>query len=419
MPQTRHRARKGIKKRNCFMNKKILLTALAFMAVGSIHAQSEFKADTTVNVEYSTDKYKVETNRFWSNWVISAGGGVQVFFGDHDKQLPFGQRISPALDISIGKWFSPSIGARFGYSGWKINGATRWGMAHSTGEQVDGWGDGLYRSKLNYYNFHLDAMFNFSNIISGYKEERFYNCIPYAGVGLMRATQDPKRTEVSGQIGVLNTFRLSSGWDLNLDVRGTWVPDQFDGEAGGRTGEGLLTATIGVTYKIKPRGWKRSKTITRTIYPAEAINTMRERIDKLTDDNERLQQALAESEKDKSEAKADTQSREVVSVSLVTFQIGKSKLSNEARVNLGMMAEVIKRGDSSAVYTITGYADAETGSSRINERLSKARAEAVRDCLVKEFGVNEEQLEIDYKGGVENMFYDDPRLSRAVITYSK
>lgn len=395
--------------------KRIFLAALAVAVSGMAFAQPALKADTTQTVEYSTDKHKVETNRFWSNWVVSVGGGVQVFFGDHDKQLPFGQRISPALDINIGKWFSPDVGIRFGYSGWKLNGATRWGAAHSTGEQVDGWGEGLYKSKLNYYNFHLEAMFNFSNIISGYKESRFYNCIPYAGVGLMRATQDPKRTDVSGQIGILNTFRLSAGWDLNLDLRGTWVGDQFDGEVGGRTGEGLLAATIGVTYKIKPRGWNRSKTVTRTIYPTEAINAMRDRIDQLTDDNERLQKALAENDK----AKAQTLTKQIASANLVTFQIGKSKLSNEARVNLGMMAEVIKQGDPSTVYTIVGYADAGTGSKKINERLSKARAEAVRDCLVKEFGVNADQLEVDYKGGVENMFYDDPRLSRAVITRSK
>lgn len=83
-----------------------------------------------------------------------------------------------------------------------------------------------------------------------------------------------------------------------------------------------------------------------------------------------------------------------------------------------MLAEVIKQGDPSTVYTITGYADAGTGSKKGNEKLSKARAEAVYDCLVKEFGVNKSQLKIDYKGGVENMFYDDPRLSRAVITRS-
>ena len=52
----------------------------------------------------------------------------------------------------------------------------------------------------------------------------------------------------------------------------------------------------------------------------------------------------------------------------------------------------------------------------MNERLSKERAEAVYDCLVNEFGVSGSQLRVDHKGGVGNMFYDDPRLSRAVIT---
>ena len=38
------------------------------------------------------------------------------------------------------------------------------------------------------------------------------------------------------------------------------------------------------------------------------------------------------------------------------------------------------------------------------------------DIITKEFGVPESLLEIDHKGGVENMFYDDPALSRAAIT---
>ena len=93
-----------------------------------------------------------------------------------------------------------------------------------------------------------------------------------------------------------------------------------------------------------------------------------------------------------------------------------SSLLNEARVNLGMLAEVIKSSDSNTVYTITGYSDAGTGSKKRNEQLSKERAQAVFDCLTKEFGVSASQLRMDYKGGVDNMFYDDPRLSRAVIT---
>lgn len=94
-------------------------------------------------------------------------------------------------------------------------------------------------------------------------------------------------------------------------------------------------------------------------------------------------------------------------------------MSNEARVNLGFLAKVMKENNRKVVYTIIGYADKGTGSPKFNERLSKARAEAVYECLVEEFEVPAEILEVTHEGGVDNMFYDDPRLSRAVITEAK
>lgn len=139
---------------------------------------------------------------------------------------------------------------------------------------------------------------------------------------------------------------------------------------------------------------------------------MRQKLNEMSAENERLKKALAEND----QREARTIVKKIAAANLVTFQINKTKLSNEARANLGLLAQIIKEGDPDAVYTITGYADAGTGNSRGNERLSKERAENVYDCLVKEFGVKDKQLRIDYKGGVDNMFYNDPRLSRAVIT---
>ncbi len=156
-------------------------------------------------------------------------------------------------------------------------------------------------------------------------------------------------------------------------------------------------------------------TIVRNVYYNAEINAMREQLNRMTEENARLEAALAQKDREMAEAAG----KRIAASNFIAFKIGKSKLSKEARINLGMLAEVIKQGDASAVYTITGYADAGTGSKKLNERLSKARAEAVRDCLVKEFGVNSSQLKVEYKGGVDNMFYDDPRMSRAVITTSK
>lgn len=391
-----------------------MLAALAMAASCTAWAQETQtvqNGDFTETVEYSTDKFKVETNRFWSNWFVSAGGGVNLYFGDHDKQVKFGKRLAPAVDVAIGKWFTPGIGVRFAYSGLSVKGATQTGI-HSTGEEVPGkggYGYWLTKQKFNYFNFHLDAMFNVSNLFFGYNPNRVYSLSPYVGLGVMKTNDTPKATEIAGHFGLLNSFRLCDALDLNLDIRGTLVSDAFDGEAYGRGGEGMLSATVGLTYKFKKRGWDKAKTVVRI--DNRAINALRQQLSDAEAENERLKRALAEGNREKA--------KEIVtkaSANLVTFPIGKATLSNEARANLSLLAEAIKAGDKSVVYTITGYADAGTGSKRINERLSKRRAEAVFNCLVKEFGVSESQLRVDHKGGVDNMFYDDPRLSRAVIT---
>lgn len=395
--------------------KRIFLITMCALALSPAFAQTSTMEE---KVEYSEDKFKVETNRFWSNWFITVGGGAQIYFGDHDKQSKFGDRLAPALDVMVGKWFTPGIGLRIGYSGLKVKGATKhpndpnYESSHGTGEPVDGGQAPHYleKQKFDMANFHADVLFNFSNLFFGYNPERVWNSSPYVGLGWARVWKSPSAKEVSANIGWLNSFRLSDAFDVNLDVRGMFVNDRFDSEGGGRFGEGNLSATVGFTYKFKQRSWGRSKTVYR--YDYGDLEGMRQKLNDMSAENERLKRALAEGKKQE----AHTIVKKMAAANLVTFQINKTKLSNEARANLGMLAEVIKQGDSDVVYTISGYADAGTGSSKINERLSKGRAESVYDCLVKEFGVKASQLRINYKGGVENMFYDDPRLSRAVIT---
>ena len=53
-----------------------------------------------------------ETNRFFDNIFVGVAGGVNIYFGEHDSYGKFGKRMAPALDIHVGKWFTPSIGAR-------------------------------------------------------------------------------------------------------------------------------------------------------------------------------------------------------------------------------------------------------------------------------------------------------------------
>lgn len=400
------------------MNKKTFFAAILLAAASPVLAQSEQSSsngDIKETVEYNSSKYQVETNHFWDNWFITAGAGPQIFFGDHDRQIGVGKRISPALQVAIGKWFTPEMGVRITYSGLSAKGATRWGMAHSTGEQVSGWGSGLYYSKFKFFNVHADALFNFSNIFCGYNAKRIWNSTPYVGVGWMRTWESPTAGNITMNVGWINSFRLCDALDFNIDIHAALVDDAIDGEMGQAKFDGLLNATVGLTYKFKERGWDRSKSTTIVRYDQSEIDAMRDKLNAMSAENAKLKKALA----DGNEKQVRDIVNKIAAANFVVFEIGKSDLSNEARVNLGLLAKVIKSVDNKTVYTITGYADAGTGSEKLNERLSKARAEAVYECLVNEFKVPASQLQIDYKGGVENMFYDDPRMSRAVIMKSK
>lgn len=398
--------------------KRLFISALCAAAFTGAAAQEQHSDtiqsvyDTTEEVMYDNDKYKVETNHFWDNWFVSAGFGGQIIFGNHDKQVKFFDRIAPALDIAVGKWFTPGIGVRLMYSGLSVKGATQKEghgefPTHSTGVDVPGkGGDGywLMKQKFDFYNLHLDALFNMSNILCGYNEKRVYNCTPYVGLGWARVWESPQSMEVSANVGILNSFRLNDALNLNLDIRGAYVSDRFDGELGGRWGEGIWSATVGLTYRFKQRGWGRSKTIVRTHDRQRELKAMQ---DKLND----MQAQLAQRKRD-----SITVVRTLAAANFVIFKIDTWDLTNESRVQLGLFAETIKKADPNAVYIITGYADKGTGSIERNVILSKNRARVVYECLVNEFGVPKKQLRVDHKGGVDNMFYNDPRLSRAVIT---
>ena len=390
---------------------KKLLTLLAFaLMAGVTFAQT---ADVEEEVIYEKNKQKVITNTFWDNWFVQLGGGAQIYFGDHNKQLDLVDRLALGLDAGFGKWFSPQIGVRAMISGLTIKGGTHADIHRvSADEYIVGAPHYLWEQKFNFYNIHADVLFNMSNILCGYKEKRVWNCSPYLGLGWMATWESPRTREVSFNFGIFNAIRLSEKFDFNIDIRSTMVKDSFDGESGGRKEEGLLTATLGFSYKFKKRGWDRSKTIIRNNL-AEA-NALKKQLDALRDENAKLQSDLKNAEAQIKEVKVVEKEQTIAPV-YVVFEIGKADLSKEARVTLGLLAKAIKEAPEGTTYTISGYADEGTGSKRINEKLSADRAQAVYNCLIEEYGVEESQLKMAPKGGVENMFYDDPKLSRAVI----
>lgn len=218
--------------------KRIILAVFALLALG---------ANAMNPVERQEVKAtQADSASFEPRWFVSIAAGPQIGFGDHNKQVPFGERISPALDIAVGRWFTPLWGARLMYSGLSVEGATQNG-SHSTGEVHDAsmW---LHKQKINFFNIHADAMFNATNWLLGYNPSRVWDCSPYVGIGVIAVTEKPSFTGVSGNAGLFNAFHVTSALDINLDLRGVITGDGFDSEEGGRSGEGILSLNVGLTY---------------------------------------------------------------------------------------------------------------------------------------------------------------------------
>ena len=101
------------------MKKKIITVALVLSSV-CVMAQQKENRDTDRNIL----RGPYETNGFWSNWYIGVGGGINIYEGEFDNKTSVGNRIAPALDVSLGKWITPSYGVRLQYSGLKAKGLT-------------------------------------------------------------------------------------------------------------------------------------------------------------------------------------------------------------------------------------------------------------------------------------------------------
>lgn len=383
--------------------KKFLVTVtliLMGMPLGFVHAQTVEK--DAINMK------SVETNSFWSNWFISGSGGIQTYFGDNDNKANFGKRISPAVDLSLGKWCTPGMGLRLSYSGLSAKGVSYENGAYSTGKKNS---KGLYEQKWDMMYLHGDVMFNLTDMFCGYKE-RVYSAIPYIGFGWLHSYDRPRNNEFAANIGFINRFRLSNAWDINLEARAMMTKDDFDGQIGGKKYEGMVSVLAGFTYKFPIRGWKRAEVRTiSTGISIDDMNRIQEQLRIQQDRTRKLENDLAIERAKKEEVVVEKQL--AVAPRIIIFPIGKSTVSKEERVNIGYMAKAIKAANK--VFTVCGYADNTTGNEATNERLSKARAEVVRDILINEFDVPASQLKVDYKGGVDNMFYDDAKLSRAVI----
>ena len=348
------------------MKKILMLLALAGVTSVASAQQTTITGYEVIQVQ---DKYQVITNPFWDNWFFSIGGGAEALFGDNDHVGKFRDRISPTLNVAVGKWFTPGLGLRLQYSGLQ-------GRGFAGSETADFVKSGKLAN--GYYKPHTNA--------------------------------------ATFNAGIINRFRVSSAVDINIEIGGMLAEDKFDGEIGGKHGyDGVASLTAGLTYRFPARGFARP--MPQIISEIELAN-MRRQMNDMAAANQSLQQQLVDAQ---NQPVAEVAEQVVVTDAniaprTVFFTIGSSELSPREEMNLSYLAAKMKEFPDTQ-YTVYGYADSATGTPAFNKELSQKRAQAVVNALVKKYGVDSSRLKVDAGGGVDK-FGKPIYLNRVVLVES-
>lgn len=406
------------------MKKMMMLTAFALMTV-AVQAQTADAAD-------ATSKYSVETNSFWNNWFVSANATYNAFYtgkehGMSDRPgLLDGSRSTMGVSVAVGKWFSPGLGLRT-----KVSGI--WGRYVTPDE--NGSLKNKSHNSYKYWTAQEQMLFNIHNLFFGYNENRVWELIPYIGFGVTR-NMTANDYAHGWSAGLLNTFNVTRRLAVNLELGLGLSDDELFSAATtnhheyGTTIPGMdrvFSVELGLTYRLGKTGWKKSPDV-------EAIKALSQNeIDAL---NDRLR--AAEADKAQAVAQRDAKiadleralaakpaavnnaqpaaAKEAAAnlLPVILFRQGQSVVDDSQNASLEVIAKYLKDNPNMKIQ-INGYASSE-GTKEINNPLSTARAEAVRDILINRYKIAADRLTAKGFGPTDTLF-DKVELNR-VVTFS-
>ena len=354
-------------------------------------------------------------NKTWDNWFIQLGAGGQMFLGEEFKTDAIGDAISfPALNLSIGKWWTP-------YWGFRIK-------AQDAGMFIGDFKDFSNGRKMKSLNAHLDAMWNMSQYFGKYNAKKVFNFIPYAGIGwYMRDKTDVPQNEpglpqptrtfegdcvhgVTINGGLLLNFRLSNHVGFHIDLGAAMTPDDKINFWQGGKAEAVASATAGFTFNLGKTYFEVFEQMDQDL-----INSLNKKINDLREENELLS---------KRPVKCDPCPQAPVYVAppaaesnyildnIVLFRINSTVIDANQRINIFNTAKFVK--DTGEKIKVVGYADKKTGNTNINLKLSEQRAKAVAKELISKYGVPSDKIVVEWKGDNEQPFKDN-EWNRVVI----
>lgn len=376
------------------MKVKAILLALLSGFVFSAAAQ-EYQPQ----VGFSTEKgYKTnfKKNKAGDNWFISIAGGASMLFGDENGNANFGDRLNFAPQFSFGKWFNPYLGFRT-----QLNGGVIHGFEGRNAEVMQ---------HNKYMAAHIDLLWDVTNFWAPYNEKKVFRLIPWVGLGYaqrFKTTESVERSRTESptlNAGILTAFRLSNRVDLNVELQGSLLNEQFNRVSMHHLCDGLVQLSAGLTFKL-------GKTNFEVLEPMDydLLNDLNGQINRLRAENDELSKRPVSCPECKETVEEIVNN---VVDNVVFFRLNSSKIDKNQQINIYNTAEFIKANNTPI--KVIGFADKKTGKADYNMQLSEKRAKAVAKELIDKYGISSSQITVEWKG-CEEQPYSENSWNRVVI----
>ena len=388
--------------------KNILLSCLMLSGALSVSAQE-------AKTEYVPNPY----------WYIQIQGGAQYTLGEVD----FKDLISPNVQVSVGRQFSPIFGARLSVNAWQSRAGINFNEIPTWVQGAAGTGTvtpglvvpaGQTKVKWMYVAPGIDITFNLSNAIYGYNPNRIFNLSAFIGGGAnigwgydkesnwenaalaaQHAAVGDNAFEYAwtgtkvrgyGRAGLAADFKVSDAVSLGLEVNANTLSDHYNSKKAGNW-DWYFNALAGV--KINLGKTYSTRTIEAPKVPEKVIEKVIERVVEKPCPQPTIAPTRAVAQKKEDKFRRD-----------VFFMINGTQISKKEQEKVKEVADYMKANPNSTV-EVTGYADRGTGNPKINSNLSQRRAQAVSNMLQRNYGIKKDRIKVDFKGDTIQPFAKD------------
>ena len=398
------------------MKAKAMTAMAAMLLAGSLSAAAQDSTPAVV-VEEETIAVVEEVpcaTHYYSkaseNWFIQIGAGINSLFAENTAvNGDASHKLKVAYDFGFGKWFTPYIGWRANFQG---------GTLH--------WNNYVYH-KMNHVSGSVDFMWDMFNSMGGVNSKRVFSIVPFMGLGAAYSWHMQPKGTIAGKNnphkdstwapmvtgGIQLRFRLCRYVDFFAEGRVSAMGDVFNGTAYGVPADLVISAIGGFSFNIGGAGFHSYNPCDYTGYIANLNNQVNDLRGALATTGAALAAAEAQLPCPEVEVAEATVVEAAPLMATVRFSLNSARITPMERVNVYNIAEWMRANPDQNV-AIVGYADADTGTSSYNMKLSERRAQAVYDMLTGEYGIDPARLSKNAQGS-DVQPYEENNWNRIVI----